>query len=340
MYRSVIIGVSGGRARGLAEAYRHINRANLVAVSSRKKDKLEAFAHDFKVKAYYTDYLEMLTQIQPDLVHVNTPPNVRLEILQAAEEAQIPLVLVEKPLAIQGEDYLAIKEFARTSKTKIAINHQLHFHPRRQALQNLVQEGKIGEIGFIDASSGMNLAYQGTHTLQAIAGFYPQGKASSVFAQISGAEGLEETPGQHFAPDTCLANLQFNTGVSALLRCGSHAPRVIDGSISQHKRIAVYGAKGYVHWTMWGWQTLIDGVYQSGNHEYPEEDILGQAAMTEAMFDWLENGNIHPLNLDAALNDFNIILAIYMSGLQRKPIDLPVEPDTNLIFQLQNALKV
>ena len=39
---------------------------------------------------------------------------------------------------------------------------------------------------------------------------------------------------------------------------------------------------------------------------------LGQAAMTEAMFDWLDDyAALHPLNLDAALLDFEEILALY-----------------------------
>ena len=33
---------------------------------------------------------------------------------------------------------------------------------------------------------------------------------------------------------------------------------------------------GYVYWTMWSWETLIDGVHESGTHEYPDEDILGR----------------------------------------------------------------
>gem|GEM_PF-3336469 len=75
----------------------------------------------------------------------------RLEVFQAAKEAAIPALVVEKPLAIQWEDYLAIQPFVRTSKVKIAVNHQLHFHPRRAALQRLVLQGGIGDIRFVDA---------------------------------------------------------------------------------------------------------------------------------------------------------------------------------------------
>jgi len=341
MYKCAIIGVSGGRAHGLAEAYAHVCRGKLAAISSRQKDKLDAFGEKFGVAVRHTDYREMFAVEKPDLVHVNTPPTVRLEIMEAAEAAGIPSLVIEKPLACQGEDFMAIREFAARSSVKISINHQLHFHPRRMALQHLVQDGKIGDIRSIEASARMNLAYQGTHSLQAIGAFLPGVRPVSVFGQVSGAAGLQETRGQHYAPDQSLAAISYDNGVHATLQCGANAPRVRrdDDRINTHKRIVVHGSRGYVNWTMWSWETFVDGVYDSGTHEYPEEDILGQAGLTEAMFDWLEDdGAIHPLNLGLALQDFNVVLGMYMSALNHAVVSLPVEPEPDLINRLRRAL--
>ena len=341
MYKTVIIGVGGGRAHGHADAYEYVKRGRAVAVCDLERDLLDEFADKYDVKARYTDYREMFEKEQPDLAHVSTPPSVRLEILEAAEAAGVPAVVVEKPLAIQGEDYLAIRDFAaRKPNIKVAINHQLQFHPRRRYLQKLVADGAIGDIRFIEASSGMNLAYQGTHSLQAIGAFNPA-TPTTVFGQVSGAAGLQPNVKKHYAPDQSLAAVEYDNGVQATLRCGENAPRVPRGDlIYQHKRIAVYGMKGYIHWTMWGWETFIDGAYDSGDHEYPEEDVLGQAAMTEAMFDWLEDESAgHPLNLDRALVDFNVILALYASSLNHKVVQLPYEPEANLVPKLRDALQ-
>ena len=340
MFKCAIVGVSGGRARGHAEAYQHIRRGQLVAVSSRQREKLDAFGDRFGVDARYTDYRRMFAEARPDVVHVNTPPPVRLGILQAAEEAAVPALIVEKPLAVQGEDYAAIRRLAQNCTVKVAINHQLHFHPRRAALQRFVGEGHIGEVRFIDASARMNLAYQGTHSLQAIGAFNPQGTPVSVFGQVSGAEGLRETRGQHYAPDQCVAAILYDNGVSGMLRCGTNAPQVGEGTVNTHKRVAVYGTRGYVHWTMWSWETSSDGRTESGAHQYPDEDILGQAAMTEAMFDWLlDEAAVHPLNLDAALQDFSTILGIYTSALRYRVVPLPVvEPEDDLVAKLRQRL--
>ena len=90
---------------------------------------------------------------------------------------------------------------------------------------------------------------------------------------------------------------------------------------------------------MWSWETFINGVYEAGEHAYPEEDILGQARMTEAMFDWLEDDQaIHPLNLQLALQDVNIILGMYMSALHHSVLALPLESELNLIHRLRQRL--
>lgn len=340
MFKCAIIGVSGGRARGLADAYLHIKRGTLAAISTRQRDKLDAFGDKYDVGARYTDYREMFAKEKPDLVHVNTPPTVRLEIMQAAQVAGIPSMIIEKPLACQGEDFIAIREFNKSSTVKVAINHQLHFHPRRIELQKLVEDGKVGQVRFIEASARMNLAYQGTHSLQAIGAFNPGGKPVTVFGQVSGTQGLMPSRGQHYAPDQSLAKINYDNGVHAVLQCGDNAIKVKDDDVTHtHKRIAVYGMRGYVKWTMWSWETYIQGVHKSGVHEYPAQDILGQAGMTEAMFDWLLNDKaIHPLNMDLALQDFNIILGMYMSALHHKVIDLPVEPESDLLNSLRKTL--
>lgn len=343
MYKCAIVAVSGGRARGHAEAYQHIRRGQLAAISTRNRDNLNAFGERFGIApaARYTDYREMFAREKPDLVHVNTPPDVRLEVMEASEAAGIPALIIEKPLAIQGEDYRAIRAFAdRKPNVKIAINHQLHYQPRRQMLQTLVANGEIGDIRFIEASSGMNLAYQGTHSLQAIGAFNRGGAPVSVFGQVAGANGLAESVKHHYAPDQCLASINYDNGLNAVLRCGENAPRVGDRPVHQHKRIAVYGTRGYAYWTMWGWETNVDGRRDSGEHRYPEEDVLGQAAMTEAMFDWLEDDRaVHALNLESALSDFGVVLGIYMSALNRRVVTLPVQPEDDLIAKLRAALR-
>jgi hypothetical protein len=90
---------------------------------------------------------------------------------------------------------------------------------------------------------------------------------------------------------------------------------------------------------MWSWEIGVEGRIESGVHEYPDEDILGQARMTEAMFDWMEDDNaVHPLCLQQALVEFNTVLGIYISALERRPVALPCDPAGHLIERLRSDL--
>ena len=102
MYKCAIVGVGPNRSREHADAYKHIKSGQLACVSARSADRLQAFGEQFGINSLYKDYREMFAREKPDLVHLNTPPNIRLEVLEAAELAGVSAVIMEKPLAIQG----------------------------------------------------------------------------------------------------------------------------------------------------------------------------------------------------------------------------------------------
>ena len=341
MYKSAIIGVSGPRASEHAAAYAHVKRSMLAAVSTRNEENLRAFANKHGVEHTYTDYRRMFAEVQPDLVHVNTPPHVRVEVLEAAIEAGVPALVFEKPIALSFEDLSQIRALAASSKCKVAVNHQLHFHPNRFSLQQQVAQGVIGRVTHVDVSSQLNIVHQGTHVLQAIAAFIPGSKAVSVRATASGIEGLVDNPQRHYAPDQVQAEIVYDNGVEATLNCGPAAPSV-EGAheINHHKRILVRGTEGELIWSMWGWQLNTAGGQTSGVHDYFAEDILGQAAMVESMIDWMkENASPMPLCLDNALTDFEIIMGMYQSIINDKVITFPLQPEGDILGKVREKLK-
>lgn len=341
MYKSAIIGVSGPRANEHADAYAHIKRSELIAVSTRNEGNLRAFASKHGVEHAYTDYRQMFAQQKPDIVHVNTPPNVRVEVLEAAIEHGIAAVIFEKPIALSFEDLAQIRALAAGSHCKVAVNHQLNFHPNRRILQQKVADGAIGRVTHIDVSSQLNIVHQGTHVLQAIAAFIPGAKAVSVKASASGASGLIENPQHHYAPDQLEAEIVYDNGVQASLNCGPGAPAVEGANeINHHKRIAVRGTEGELLWSMWGWELNAGGKQSSGIHDYFEEDILGQSAMVESMIDWIEDDSyLMPLRLDNALADFEIIMGMYQSIIHDKTISFPLQEEADILNKIREKLK-
>lgn len=337
MYKSAFLGC-GPRARAHARAYQFVKKGSHVAACDLDKERLDPFGSDFGIDNLYTDVHEMMEKEKPDVLHIVTAPTLRVPLMTIASEHNVPVAIVEKPIAVQGEDWKQLAELEKTTKTKFIVNTQLHFHGRNLELKRYVAEGRIGDIRHIDVSARSTILDQGVHVLELSHSYNGFAKPTKVFAQVSGTETI---PTHQPSPDTAEAAVEFENGVRAQMTTGYFAPKSNPMErIFHHKRIAVYGTKGFVHWTMVGWEryTPEDG-YESGEHEYETEDDLAQGRLTDSAFDLAADGSIeHGTRLELSLVQFNIILGAYMSALGRTPVDLPCRPDDGLIDSLQKAL--
>ncbi|MDP6115252.1 MAG: Gfo/Idh/MocA family oxidoreductase [Planctomycetota bacterium] len=335
MYKCAMLGC-GPRARGHAAAYKHVQGGNLSAICDMNEERLDAFSEEFGIETKYTSYEEMLEKEKPEVLHIITPPTIRHSVMQIASDANVPAVVIEKPIAIQAEDFRDLVALSESTNTKFCVNTQLNFHPANLRLKQLVNDGRIGDIKFIDASARSTPIDQGPHVLQLVSSYIDNSRPTQVFGNISGGENLA---GRQPSPDDATATIFYENGVrtsvSFGLRGGPHADD--NESRYQHKRVAVYGTEGFAHWRMNGWEcyTKEDG-YESGVHGYGEEDILGQAGLTEAIFAWLDDdNNLHPTHLDQSLAEFNLLMGMYHSGMTREPISLPFDPPDNIIESMQ-----
>jgi len=176
---------------------------------------------------------------------------------------------------------------------------------------------------------------QGVHVLDLMFAFSGYAEVGTVFGASSGYDDIN---GTHPSPRTAESLITFKNGMRGALQAGEGAPLMArDVPRHMHKRIAVYGTKGFVHWCMWRWErTGADGRIESGEHRYAEEDVLGQAGLTNAMFDWLEDdGKPSPTNLATSLDEWLVILAGYLSTVEARPVDLPFDPPDDLLDQFR-----
>ncbi len=279
----------------------------------------------------------MLEVERPDLLHIVTQPDQRVALMTMAAEHQVPVVIVEKPIAIEGEDWAQLVALASATSTRFVVNTQLHFHPRNAELRRDVSEGRIGEVRFIDASAGCSILDQGVHLLELAHSFAAYATPKRVFAQMAGVAELD-TPQP--SPDISIVAVEFDGGIRAEMVTGDIAPRVVQTEpFYLQKRIAVYGTRGFVHWTMFGWERFTEeGGYESGAHDYFAEDDRGQAALTDAAFGLLDGADEHATGIERSLLEFNVVLGAYVSALHRKPVPLPCDPPDSLVAALRDAL--
>ena len=207
MYKTAMLGC-GGRARGHADAYRFVKRGKLAAICDMNEELLNRFGDDFGTSSRYTDLDKMFEKEKPDVLHIVTSPVVpsreerlRYPLMKQASDHGVPAAIIEKPVAIEGEDWKQIAGLAEETKTKFVVNTQLDFHPKNLELKKDVAEGRIGEIRFIDASTRSRPSEQGGHVLQLVSSYIDNARPVRVLGQISGSENLNSAPGGHPSPN-------------------------------------------------------------------------------------------------------------------------------------------
>lgn len=339
MLKSAFLGC-GGRSHGHFQAYKYVKHGKLVAVCDMDKAKLNAGGQEYGIpeEKRYTDVHEMLEKEKPDVLHIVTAPIWRVELMTIAAEHEVPVAIVEKPIALQGEDWKQIRDLSQKCKTKFAVNTQLHFHPDNMMLKKDVAEGRIGEIKFMEASARSTVCDQGVHVTELAQSYNGFVKPVRVFGNVSDPRPIDS---RQPSPATAAAMIEFENGVRMQLLCGSVAPKAIDNdSTYAHKRIAVYGTKGFVQWTMHWWErNTPEGGYERGEHSYGQQDVLAQAALTDAAFEWaMDDSKPHPTRLERALVKFNALLGLYVSTLNNAPVDLPFEPPDGIMDALKKLL--
>jgi predicted dehydrogenase len=125
-YRVLVVGL-GNMGMSHALAYTRIPEYEVVGVCERRIDKRElpdALKHAKK----YANFDKALSELEPDVVSINTLPDTHAEFAIKAMEAGAH-VFVEKPLADSAENAEKVVETARRTGRKLVIGYILRQHP-------------------------------------------------------------------------------------------------------------------------------------------------------------------------------------------------------------------
>lgn len=340
-YRVAVVG-SGRRSRQHIKAYEFISDAEVVACCAPTPTRREELAADFGIKAY-ADAAEMITAERPDMVHLVTWPDTRVELMTLVSDKRVPLCTVEKPIATGVVDWRALGKLSAQTETKFAVCHQLRWHTDLARCRQTIVDGTLGDVRFLDMSAGMNIAGQGTHILNYGRSLIGDPNVVRVFGSASGWDTGDV---RHPAPATTQAYVTFDNGVRGIWTSGGVSPRAGDpATIWQHVRVAAYADRGRVNFEEFGTWEIVTPIRVErstfGDLEiWQHANLNAQAAFHRAMFDWLTDDTRAPgTSLDQSLHEWKVVLALYTSALQRRPVDLEgFEPDDRLFHDLAAAL--
>jgi len=112
-------------------------------------------AHDNAEKWGTTAYadLDALIAAGANVIHVLTPPSSHAKVALAALERGCH-VIVEKPVAEDVADALAIEQLAAKKGLTATVNHSLLYDPQVKRALDLVRSGGLGQIVSVDILRG------------------------------------------------------------------------------------------------------------------------------------------------------------------------------------------
>lgn len=127
-----------------ATSCHHLENAQLVGVCDIKKDRADAAAEKYNVKAYY-DYRELIDPAKIDVVHICVPHYLHPIISRYALEHGVN-VLCEKPMSIDYEDAVANVRLAEEKGLIYGIIFQCRYNDTSRLIKANLDNGKLGKI--------------------------------------------------------------------------------------------------------------------------------------------------------------------------------------------------
>jgi len=142
---------AGNIAGTFADAIRRSDRAELVAVGSRRAETAQAFAEKNGVPTAHGSYEDLLADPQVDVIYNSLQNGLHCDSTVKIAEAG-KHILCEKPLAVTVED--CDRMFAAADANGVLLMEAFMYrcHPQTARLRELVAEGCIGDLRLIHST--------------------------------------------------------------------------------------------------------------------------------------------------------------------------------------------
>jgi len=159
--RVVIAGMVHGHVDGfLANAMKRKD-IQIVGVAEADWTLFDMYAKKYGLdaKLYHADLEEAITKGQPQAVLAYTNTYDHRKVVEICANFVVmdgpPItVMMEKPLAVNKEDALAIEKLAHEGKVRVLVNYWIDWVPSTHTMFDVVHAGEIGDVRKIVAHFG------------------------------------------------------------------------------------------------------------------------------------------------------------------------------------------
>lgn len=140
----------GKIATDFTEDLKLVPDAEVAGVASRNLERAQQFADKFNIPNVFGSYDELFNSDTVDIVYVATPHNFHKDLaIQAIKSGKH--VLCEKPLGVSRAEVDEIVAAAKANQVFMMEGLWSRFNPSVQKAKQLVDDGTIGEVGYLHA---------------------------------------------------------------------------------------------------------------------------------------------------------------------------------------------
>lgn len=322
-----VLGAADIAVKKVIPAMRASNRANVVAIASRDKQKAEAAARTLGLPKAYGSYEELIAD--PDVEAIYNPLPNHLHVpwsVRAAEAGKH--VLCEKPIALSAAEARELRNARDRAGVLIGEAFMVRTHPQWLGVRTLIDSGRIGDLRLVvghfsyfrrDPNDIRSRAEWGGGALLDI-GCYPITLSRWLF----NAEPLEVTGQLEHDPDMSIdrlgsALLRFPTGQASFTCAGQLAP---------HQRMQILGTTARIEVEIpfnappdRGCRIYVDdgSQFAGASAETIEFPAVDQYTLQADQFsDAIRGVGTVPVSLDDAIANMSVIDAIVRSAKSRR----------------------
>lgn len=126
-------------------AFNEVSGSHVEAVMSRTEEKARSYAERHRIKKWYTDPNELITDPDVSAIYIATPPSSHATFAIMAMRAGKP-VYVEKPLAASYEDCVRINRVSEQTGIPCFVAYYRRYLPYFQRVKEIIAHGVIGKI--------------------------------------------------------------------------------------------------------------------------------------------------------------------------------------------------
>jgi predicted dehydrogenase len=157
---AAVVGVGAVAKQHLA-CLAQLEGARAAGVCDISPAVAESAAERFGVPAHYTDHRRMFAELEPDVVHVTTPPGAHFQIAMDALAAGAH-VIVEKPI-VTGSDQLDELLDEAEQRELVAIENYNYVHnPQMREIRRLIASGELGELAHVEIDLAVDIMGEGS----------------------------------------------------------------------------------------------------------------------------------------------------------------------------------